>query len=64
MQLTIIIIIFVIMFSGGISSIPGETVIPLWLGRFFLIRENRVYHEKVRKLLSRISYSITHHYPL
>ena len=34
-------------FRDGISSIPGETVIPLWLGHF-LVCENRVYHEKVR----------------
>ena len=36
------------LFRDGISSIPGETVIPLWLGRHFLVCENRVYHEKVR----------------
>ena len=36
------------MFRDSISSIPGETVIPLWLGRHFLVCENRVYHEKVR----------------
>jgi len=36
------------MFRDGISSIPGETAIPLWLGRHFLVCENRVYHEKVR----------------
>ena len=36
------------MFRDGISSIPDETVIPLWLGRHFLVCENRVYHEKVR----------------
>ena len=36
------------MIRDGISSIHGETVIPLWLGRHFLVRENRVYHEKVR----------------
>ena len=36
------------MFRDGISSIPGETVIPLWHGRHFLVCENRVYHEKVR----------------
>ena len=36
------------MFRDGISSIPGETVIPLSLGRHFLVCENRVYHEKVR----------------
>ena len=36
------------MFRDGISSIPGETVIPQWLGRHFLVCENRVYHEKVR----------------
>ena len=36
------------MFKDGISSIPGETVIPLWLGRHFLVCKNRVYHEKVR----------------
>ena len=35
-------------FRDGIFSIPDETVIPLWLGRHFLIYENRVYHEKVR----------------
>jgi len=31
-----------------ISFIPGGTVIPLRLGRHFLVCENRVYHEKVR----------------
>jgi len=36
------------MFRDGISSIPGETVIPLQLGRNFLVCENRIYHEKVR----------------
>ena len=36
------------MFRDGISSIPGETVIPLRLGRHFLVCENRVYREKVR----------------
>ena len=36
------------MFRDGISSIPGETVILLRLGRYFLVCENRVYHEKVR----------------
>ena len=36
------------MFRDGIFSIPDETVIPLWLGRHFLVCENRVYHEKVR----------------
>jgi len=36
------------MFRDGISSIPGETVLPLWLGRHFLVWENRVHHEKVR----------------
>ena len=35
------------MFRDGISSIPGETVIPLWFGRHFPACENRVYHEKV-----------------
>jgi hypothetical protein len=30
-------------FKVGISSIPGETVIPLWLGRHFLVCENRVH---------------------
>jgi len=35
-------------FRDGISSIPDETVIPLLLGRHFLVCENRVYHEKVR----------------
>ena len=34
-------------FRDGISSIPGEIVIPMWLGRDFLVCENRVYHEKV-----------------
>ena len=33
-------------FRDGISCIPGETVISLWLGRHFLVCENRVYHEK------------------
>ena len=36
------------MLRDGISIIPGETVIPLWLGRHILVCENRVYHEKVR----------------
>ena len=36
------------MFSDGISSIPGERVIPLWLGRHFLVCEKRVYRETVR----------------
>jgi len=36
------------MFRDGISSNPGATVIPLWLGRHFLVCEKRVYHEKVR----------------
>jgi hypothetical protein len=36
------------MFKDGISYIPCETVIPLWLGRHFLVCENRMYHEKVR----------------
>ena len=35
------------MFRDGISSIPGETVIPLRLSRHFLVCEDRVYHEKV-----------------
>jgi len=35
-------------FRDGISSIPGEIVIPPWLGRHFLVCENRLYHEKVR----------------
>ena len=35
-------------FRDGISTINGETVVPLWLGRHFLVCENRVYHEKVR----------------
>jgi len=35
------------MFRDGISSIPGETVTPLRLGRHFVC-ENRVYHEMVR----------------
>ena len=29
------------MFRDGISCIAGETVIPLWLGRHFLVCENR-----------------------
>ena len=36
------------MFMDGISSVPGETVITLRLGRHFLVCDNRVYHEKVR----------------
>jgi len=36
------------MFRDGISSIPGETVIPLWFGGHFLVCENRVYREKVK----------------
>ena len=39
------------MFMDGISSIPDETVIPLRLGRHFLVCENRVYHEKVRMIV-------------
>ena len=35
-------------FRDGISSIPGETVILLQLGRHFFVCENRVYHEKLR----------------
>jgi len=35
-------------FRDGISTIPDETVIPPWLGRHFLVCENKVYHEKVR----------------
>jgi hypothetical protein len=35
------------MFLDGISSIPDETVIPLWLGRHCLVCGNRVYHEMV-----------------
>ena len=35
------------LFRDGISSIPDETVILLWLGRHFLVCENRVYCEKV-----------------
>jgi len=35
------------MFRDGISSIPGETIIPLWLDRHFLFCENGVHHEKV-----------------
>ena len=34
-------------FRDGISSIPGETVIPPWLSSNFLVCENRIYHEKV-----------------
>ena len=37
---------------GDISSIPGDTVIPLWLGRHCLVYGNRVYHEKVLITLS------------
>ena len=36
------------LFRDGISSVPGETVILLQLGRHFLVCENRVYHEKLR----------------
>ena len=36
------------MFMDGISSIPGETVVPLWVGRHFLVCENSVYYKKVR----------------
>jgi hypothetical protein len=35
------------MFKDGISSIPDEIVISLWLGRHFLVCESRVYNEKV-----------------
>jgi len=34
------------MFRDGFSSIPGEKVILLWLGRHFLVREKWVCHEK------------------
>ena len=44
------------MFRDGISSIAGETVIPLWLGRHFLFFENRVYHERVRKTAAEMKY--------
>ena len=33
------------MFRDGISSIPGETVIPLLLGRYFLVCENSIPRE-------------------
>jgi hypothetical protein len=36
------------MFRDGISSIPGEIVIPLLLSRHFLVCEKRVYNKKVR----------------
>ena len=36
------------MFRDGISPIHDKTVIPLRLGRRFLVCEKRVYHEKVR----------------
>jgi len=36
------------MFRDAISSIPGETVIPLCLFGHFPVCENRVYHERVR----------------
>jgi len=36
------------MFRDGISFIPGETVIPLWLGRHYLVCGNSVYRENVR----------------
>jgi hypothetical protein len=52
------------MFRDGISSIPGETVIPLWLGGHFLVYENRVYHGRRGWLLVRISLSIARHCPL
>jgi hypothetical protein len=32
----------------GISSVPDETVILLWLGCRYLVCGNKVYHEKVR----------------
>ena len=35
-------------FRDGISPIPDETVIPLWLCRHFLVCENGVYRVKVR----------------
>jgi hypothetical protein len=41
------------LFRDGISSIPDETVIPLWLGRHFLVCENRVYHEVTTKTLNK-----------
>jgi hypothetical protein len=36
------------MFSNANSAIPCETGKPLWLGRYFLFCENRIYGEKVR----------------
>ena len=36
------------MYRDGISSIPCETVIPVRLGRHFIVCENSVYHEKIR----------------
>ena len=44
------------MFRVGISSIPGGTIIPLWLGRHFLVCENRAYHENVRMTAAEMKY--------
>jgi hypothetical protein len=42
------------MFWDGISSIPDETVIPLWLGRHCTVCGNRVHQEKARKKETKI----------
>jgi hypothetical protein len=43
------------MFRDCISSIPGETVIPLWLDRHFLVCENKVNHElKITPILDKL----------
>jgi len=52
------------MFSDGISSIPDETVVPLWLGRQCFLCGNGECHEKVMKAVGRKGYGITHRYPL
>jgi hypothetical protein len=49
-------------FWDGISSVPDETIILLWLGCHCLVCGNMVYYEMVL-LLGRRGYTIKHYYP-